>query len=229
MSVTNVKDILDKQFSIQITYLPANETISFSGFFTKFTDSLKQEWTPESVYGRMDPMHFYKGTTRAISIDFDVPAESFDAAQVNFRKLSRLMRFAYPVYEKAKELKLDVGTATAGNGSVIDAAVKASLSTAVPAAGNALLLSSPPLIAMKFANFISSGNSSGKLIGKFQQIQFDADDKSNYFAFNGGLYPSTYKLSLNLDVIHSSPLGWERDENDKVTQRNKKFRFPYGV
>jgi hypothetical protein len=231
MSTRSIQDTLDRNYSITITYVPNNQSVSFSGYLDTFKDSYKLDWQSESVYGRMDPILFYKNTTRKIDVNINVPADSIDEAQTNFRKLSRLIRFCYPVYEKGQDVKLFAGQeekAASTPAQVADTIAR--LKETLPKiSGNALLLSSPPLIAVKFSNFISSNSqlNGGKLLGKFDSISFDADKETTYFSVGGNLFPSAFKLSISMDVLHSTALGWTRDERGIVTERTP--RFPYKV
>lgn len=218
MSVRTIQDSLDANFSLSITFLPTNETVSFSAYLTNFQDSYNQSWTEEEVYGRMDPIYLYKNTKRKISLSIDIPSEDELQGQLNFRKISKLIKFSYPVYQKAKIIPLTIEQISKSVG-------KTTAETNLPS-GNSFLLSTPPLIAVKFANFIRSNNASNKLIGKINEVSYKTDADSGYFASNGKLYTMIYKLDLNLDVLHTDPLGWEKD-GQTINQRTR--NFPYGV
>ena len=67
---------------------------------TGFSDTVTPSWTEENVYGRMDPIATYQGTTRAIELSFDLGpfSESDERKELALRKISRLMQFQYPTY-----------------------------------------------------------------------------------------------------------------------------------
>ena len=67
---------------------------------TGFSDTVTPSWTEESVYGRMDPIATYQGTTRAISLTFELGpfSESDDRKKLALGKISRLMQMQYPTY-----------------------------------------------------------------------------------------------------------------------------------
>lgn len=228
-----IQDQLDKNFSITIQHLPSNSIVSFSGFVDTFSDSYKQKWSSEEVYGRMDPMYFYQNTTRQIKIDFSVPSENALDAEANFKKLSKLMRFSYPTYEAPKTNQTDApaqAPAAAADAQATEEARQAlsSASSKTSASGNALLLSTPPLIAINFSNFISSPVNSGRLIGKMDSISFDAEQGATYYSVGKNLFPAFFKVKLQFDPIHATPLGWVKSgANNRTTPRNK--TFPYGV
>jgi hypothetical protein len=230
MSTRTVQNELDKNFSIAIRHLSSGDIVSFSAFTTQFKDSYKQTWTPEPVYGRMDPIYFYQNTTRNIQMSFDVPSESLTDAQANFKKLSKLINFGYPTYEKSKEVSQSTSTqapATSTTEQASKDAQKQISSEKISFTGNALLISSPPLISISFANFVSSPFNNSSLIGKIDGVSFETNDKTTYHSIGKNLYPTVYSVTLNFDVIHSVPLGWERSGDRTVRRDNK--RFPYGV
>ena len=75
---------------------------------TGFSDTVTPSWSEEVVYGRMDPIATYQGTTRAMSLTFELGpfSESDDRKKLALEKISRLMQFQYPTYS-------GTGTATA--------------------------------------------------------------------------------------------------------------------
>ena len=233
MGTRDIQDQLDNKFSILIQHIPSGQIVSFSAFLDRFSDDYKQDWATEQVYGRMDPVYFFKNTTRKMSIGFYVPSENGLDAQANFKKLSKLIRFNYPVYEKpldpkSKGAEQSAGTVAAGSGQSA-ANAKSELAKAVATAtNNAMLLSSPPLIGIRFANFASSPANGGKLIGKIGGVKFEADKEATYYSVGQNLYPSFYKVDLDFDILHSVPLGWEKDSSGKVSLRDTN-KFPYGV
>ena len=215
----DIQDALDQEYSISITYLPNNQTVSFSGYISDLNDTFKQDWTPESVYGRMDPIYAFKNTTRKITCNIDVPSDSDGDAIANFMKLEKLITFNYPVYVKQNTIKLV-------NNEQLAETLKSNNTKLV--GGNAMLISQPPLVAIKFANIISSNNVGGKLIGKLNGTNYEWDKDATFFANNGRLIPRYFKIKLEFDVMHGSPLGWEQD-GANISIRDKKGKFPYGV
>lgn len=86
-------------------YSPAIEKgIEFSQIkMTGFSDTVSPNWTEESVYGRMDPIVTYQGTTRAMSLTFELGpfSESDNRKKLAIKKISRLMQMQYPTYTSA--------------------------------------------------------------------------------------------------------------------------------
>ena len=83
-------------------YNPAvNRGVVFSQIkMTGFSDTVTPSWSEEPVYGRMDPIATYQGTTRAISLSFDLGpfSESDERKELAMKKISLLMQMQYPTY-----------------------------------------------------------------------------------------------------------------------------------
>lgn len=86
-------------FKIHIKHIPTGERVSFEGFVTTFSDSYNSNWSAQPVYGRMDDLATYQGTTRSIQIGFAVPFDSKDMASHNMKQIQKLIQFMYPLYD----------------------------------------------------------------------------------------------------------------------------------
>ena len=98
MSAQDPALLNDEFFKIHFEHLPTGHVVSFNGWVTSFSDSFSSNWTPQTVYGRMDPLATFQGTERVISMGFDVVAKNLAEAVLNQAEISRLIEFLYPVY-----------------------------------------------------------------------------------------------------------------------------------
>ena len=73
-------------------------TVEFPAFLTDFSQTFDATWNTEDVFGRMDPIATYQGTKRTMSLGFDLPAGSLEAAKTNLARCSELVKMVYPVY-----------------------------------------------------------------------------------------------------------------------------------
>ena len=64
---------------IEFYHLPSNKSVAFKGFITEWSDKFDSKYNSEEVYGRNDPIHTFQGTSREISVSWDVPAASAKA------------------------------------------------------------------------------------------------------------------------------------------------------
>ncbi len=86
---------------LSILNLAADVGVEFRQIkITGFSDTVTPSWNEEIVYGRMDPIATYQGTTRAIELSFDLGpfSESDDRKKLALMKISRLMQMQYPTY-----------------------------------------------------------------------------------------------------------------------------------
>tara|TARA_R110002020_G_scaffold117591_2_gene268906 strand:- start:1974 stop:2822 length:849 start_codon:yes stop_codon:yes gene_type:complete len=88
---------------ILFTHLATGKAVGFKAYVTKFEDSYDSSWNGTQVYGRMDPIAVYQGTSRTISISWDVPSASAYDAYKNLQRISQMIRMLYPVYTNAEE------------------------------------------------------------------------------------------------------------------------------
>jgi len=100
---TEQKVSSDAGVSLKITHVASQSFVEFKSFLIRtFRDILTTKYNSQEVYGRMDPISTYQGTTRKISLGFDIDNGGDDfAASVDLAMVSQLMWFQYPVYEQA--------------------------------------------------------------------------------------------------------------------------------
>ena len=87
---------------LQFTHVPTGAEVDFKAFLTSFSDSYQSQWTNEPAYGKMDGIHTFQATSRAINIGFSVPAASVEESVANLQKISALINMLYPVFEGPK-------------------------------------------------------------------------------------------------------------------------------
>jgi len=98
MSAQDPALLNDEFFKIHFEHLATQQKVSFKGWVTSFSDSFNSSWNEQTVYGRMDPLATFQGTSRTISLGFDVVAKNLQEATTNLANISRLIEFLYPVY-----------------------------------------------------------------------------------------------------------------------------------
>ena len=97
------QDIRGKGVSLKITHVASGSQVVFGSFLIRtFRDILTTKYNSQEVYGRMDPISTYQGTTRKISLGFDLETSADAALSARYLAMvSQLMWFQYPVYEQA--------------------------------------------------------------------------------------------------------------------------------
>tara|TARA_A100001515_G_scaffold24445_2_gene18847 strand:- start:6295 stop:7170 length:876 start_codon:yes stop_codon:yes gene_type:complete len=84
---------------ITFIHIPTGYAVDFPAMLTSFDDSFNAEYQGQKVYGRMDQIAVYTGTTRLLNFGFDIVATTPDEAIFNLGRLGRLESFMYPAYD----------------------------------------------------------------------------------------------------------------------------------
>ena len=85
---------------IKFLHVATGTRVEFPAFITEFSDTFNVSWGSEMIFGRMDPIKPYQGTTRSISLAFDILSNDIEMAKDNMNKYSRLIQMLYPVYNE---------------------------------------------------------------------------------------------------------------------------------
>tara|TARA_Y100001963_G_C6784815_1_gene452064 strand:- start:1875 stop:2537 length:663 start_codon:yes stop_codon:yes gene_type:complete len=189
---------------------PEGETQStaeiFHAFLTSFNQTFNSTWNQQDVYGRNDPIATFQGTKRTMNLAFDIPSANIDEAEANQKRLARLTQMLYPQYSSGRqEVSNDEGTFMVGS--------------------NALTLSKPPLIRLRYANLIcdSSGREVG-LLGFISNLGITPVLDMGMFEMDKKLYPKVFSITFDFTVLHEHDLGY-----DKLQEMNISMKwFPFG-
>jgi len=76
--------------------------ISFIAYISDIKDNVKQTFTPQQPYGRMDPIQVWKSSDRVISFSFDIASGDEEMALRNMNNLSWLVASSYPTYSEVE-------------------------------------------------------------------------------------------------------------------------------
>ena len=171
---------------LAIEHIATGKAIILSGIkLRNFADRLDTKTNEEMVYGRMDPIVTYQGTSRSISMGFDLGSGTETEMKRALQSVSALMKFQYPVYG---------------------------------AAGDALTIQRPPMLKIKFSNYISA-TSGGPLLCymngmSYAPIDGMGLDATPYVDKEGKLTPKRISIDLELTILHDtdSPPGWTTDD-----------------
>jgi hypothetical protein len=108
IKMTEVKAL---ELELEADYMPfyfhdlrTNEIVSFNAFLSDMSDSFNVEWDSSTPYGRVEPVHQYKGTTRDINIGFFVVSTNPADFDVMWAKVNKLLTLIYPQYTKGREI-----------------------------------------------------------------------------------------------------------------------------
>ena len=204
MSFTNFKQIAaSKNQLIKFFHVATGKKVSFPAFLTEYSDGYSVSWGEQSVYGRNDPVKPYQSTTRSISLAFDVLSHDIENAKENLGNYSLLTKMLYPVYS--------VPLNGEDTGAALGRTIKA-----------------PPLMKIKFVNFIQSANGESSLLGCVDGFTFQPDQAAGFFVSpNGDLWPKIFNISFKFTPQHEQPLGWDNSSREFMTD-NFPYSAPFG-
>ena len=173
----------DGNYYVHIKGLHNTVSIKFKAIITSFKDSFESKYNSEEVYGRIDPIMTFQGTTRKLSINLEVPAYSVDEAQQNFQSLSQLLASQYPGYDTA-------GSATSISTAPLHKIKFANWVTSGGAQGTI--------------------NEAG-LVVALEGVSFSPNLDAGVFESGPKLLPKQFDLELTMTVLHTDQIGWNPD------------------
>jgi len=204
-------------FVIIFTHLITGKEVAFKAFINAFTDTYSPDWTPETVYGRADPIYTFKNTTRKISLTFEAPASSTGEAYEILAKAQTLVQFLYPAYT-------DVQSATTiAQSSLIRLKVMNLLTKNTISNG---AQQDPKDIYTSY-----SGGGEG-LLGIIDNVTVNHNisdsDLGIFFKDSGVILPKKVDININFSPIHEHSLGWQADTNGDYSFAEGNS-FPYNA
>jgi hypothetical protein len=183
MPVTSKASKGFKHITIKPLHIKNAETLYFSSIITEYSDSWNPRWSQDNVYGRMDPLSFYGGTSRELSIGFRIVSDDAEEARINMGKIQKLVQYQYPTYSITNTINappyfefqfLNV-LKSSTEGSVLTGYI------------NGALQINPGFQTKEQAQYFNS-----------------AFDK---------LYFSDVTIGLRIQVLHQGSIGWGTDSN----------------
>lgn len=191
---------LISNFRIKIEHLATHQSVSFKGWVTDFSDDFSSNWNTTEVYGRMDPLATFQGTTRTINLSFDVVAGSRTEAIRNDENINKLIQFLYPVYDQGSSGE-GVSCTRPKDQSIVAAA---------------------PLLRMSYANLVQNNVDQQGLVGYLAGINYSPNLEAGQFlptstqTASPGREIVYQQLSINLSftVLHTHLMGWVQGEGN---------------
>jgi len=90
--------LANRGLTINLVHVPTETGVRFKAFLMAFNESYSSDWSSESVYGRGDPIHTFKQTTRNISLSWKIVAATEGEAIENLVRLQKFLQMLYPTY-----------------------------------------------------------------------------------------------------------------------------------
>jgi len=231
------------QYVISFQHLPTKRTVFFKAFVKDYSESFSANWTPTAVYGRTDPIQTYAGTTRKVSLAFDVPASSVGEAYENMGRVSKLVQMLYPTYIENEEasgkiigqsplVRVKMMNLLTNERSVDDmsAAIAESFNATLDVTKKALravdlhagqLSPAETLEAYRTSPLPENG-----VLAAIGSISYRSDlSKIQIFEkAPNTVLPQSVTVNLSFDVIHEETIGWDASSKHPLAKS-----FPHKV
>ncbi len=173
---------------VRFLHVATGTRVEFPAFITDFSDNYSVSWGTEQIFGRMDPIKPYQGTTRSIALGFDVLAPSLEDAKRNMFNYSKLTQMLYPVYSPS------LNGGAQGRGRVIVA---------------------PPIMRLQFVNLVKNNSTTNKeegLLGCISGFSFSPNRDTGFFTQQDELLPKAFGISFRFEPQHEDVLGFEGNQ-----------------
>jgi len=213
--------ISDTNAKLSIKSVVTNKVVEFPAFLTDFSQTFDATWNTEDVFGRMDPIATYQGTKRTMSLGFDVPAGSIEAAKGNLARCAELIKMVYPKYNnkgilskpplvrirfanliRGRLLIDEEGSATGGGGGTVTGVQEI--------AGQFDVLEGQTAEVDFEAVTITADKSTdkyGMLLGWISGLSWKPNLEMGMFAKDDEFYPKVISLSFSYNILHEQTLS----------------------
>ena len=210
-----------------ITFDPVHVdgSVSFKAFITAYTETFSSDFASEQVFGRIDPIHTFKQTTRNGTISFAIPSSTPSEAYESLHKVDKLRSMLYPSYVNTPN------ALTINQSPLIRIGVMNLLSSGVTNNSYSKLfgLDTPDLEMKGALTVVNSMNINFNLEG--EAGVFEAGGTSN--SQKKGVLPKLIEVAIDFSVIHERNMGRQNlseyetvygisqeDINDDIGQAN---------
>ena len=190
----------NKGWYIEFIHVPTARSVRFKAFITDYNEAFESRWNEEHVYGRQDPMMTFQGTSRKISLAWDVVAGSVSEAIDNQVRCGELIKMLYPTFEQHGD-SVTYGQITAS-----------------------------PVFKIKFANIITNAQTSPTfdyLVGTLSGLQYTPLLDAGWADPQTELYPKVIALSTQITVLHTHKLGFDHDSKEWRGGETTGTSFPF--
>jgi len=206
-------------FVISFFHMISKKHIRFKAFITTLNETYSPDYASETVFGRMDPIHTYKNTTRNISLAFKIPAASTGEAYENLAKAQTLIQMLYPAYT-------DVNNALTVAQAPL---VRLKVMNIIRKNTNVSLTSTPGLSISPqglYDSYSSEDNVELGLLGVIESVTVQHNIENENVGVlektSNTILPKLIEINLNFKPLHEHPIGWSENNFSQPS-------FPYGA
>ena len=204
-------------FVISFFHMISKKHIRFKAFITTLNETYSPDYASETVFGRMDPIHTYKNTTRNITLNFKVPAASTGEAYENLAKAQTLIQMLYPAYTDVNNA-LTVAQAPLVRLKVMNIIRK---SRSYGAGTTQIATNTPQNL---YDSYSSEDNVEFGLLGAIESVTVQHNIENENVGVleksNNTILPKLIDINLSFKPLHEHPIGWSENNFSQPS-------FPY--
>ena len=213
----------EMEYVISFYHVAMCKDIYFKAYITTYNETFNSDWTPESVYGRSDPIYIFKQTQRVVTLGFEVLAESKGEAYENLGKVGALTQFLYPVYQNTPQAQ------TISQSPLVRLKMMNLGRSMVKAQeGEKNQIAQQPTPSDIYRNYQSTHSPSNGMLGVINNVTINHNIEGEEGVVLKGvntILPKRISVNVSFNVIHEHTLGWD---SQKVFGEGHDT-FPYGV
>ena len=240
--------LANRGLTIDLVHVPTGEGVRFKAFLMAFNESYNSDWSSESVYGRADPIHMFKQTSRSISLSWKIVAATESEAVENLVRLQSFLQMLYPTYTEKNEaqtinqsplIRLQMSnmvrkSATPSDlGRLRTTATPQTTGTPTAAAANGDPIAAIPGTGLLgiIKNVSVAHNMENPDIGV---LEIGRPDKNGGGPTNN-IVPKSIEVQMDFSVVHEHMLGWTKDASSGTwtfgggSAGGEETAFPYYV
>ena len=231
--VDGTDSLANRGLTINLVHVPTGTGVRFKAFLMAFNESYNSDWSSESVYGRADPIHMFKQTSRNISLAWKIVAATEGEAIENLVRLQRFLQMLYPTYTEknsAQTINQSPLIRLQMSNMIRKAAVPKNLTELRQHATTAAL---PTGLLGIIKNVSVTHNMENPEVGAFE---LGTPGKTG---FAGGhttnnIVPKAIEVQMDFSVVHEHMLGWTKSATGAWTfgggsAAGEETAFPYYV
>jgi hypothetical protein len=231
--VDGTDSLANRGLTINLVHVPTDKAVRFKAFLTAFNETYSSDWSSENVYGRGDPIHMFKQTSRTLSLGWKIVAATEGEALENLMRLQRFIQMLYPTYTKANEaqtinqsplVRLQMSNLIRNGTATGTAMVGSTIATSTTANTDTGLLGIIKNVSISHNLESSEG-------GVFELAANNPPDRKDIIPSNN-ILPKFIEIQMDFSVIHEHMVGWVKDGDSwkfgGTTDTSAKA-FPYYV
>tara|TARA_R110002110_G_scaffold47983_1_gene143533 strand:- start:2303 stop:3349 length:1047 start_codon:yes stop_codon:yes gene_type:complete len=192
---------------------PTKKQVYFKAFIKAFNETYSCDWNSESVFGRLDPIHTFKQTTRNITLSFVVPASTVSEGYDNLNRVQLLRSFLYPTYIGHNN------ALTINQNPLVRMSVMNMLVSVADNGGYGKKSYSDMFARSSTSPAIIDANVGGLGVISNLSIAYNLENPdTGVFQNKGGGYvlPKLIEISLDFKVIHENNIAWVDGHTENI-------------